>query len=76
MKALAWAGAWYSKNKRDGERRHFLYYNGVIALFITRREAREFIDRQYGYIRTRRDLRIEPFGWRLPRAVKVTIAPK
>lgn len=40
-------------------------------LFSTRREARAFIDREWGYIRTRRDLRSPPHNWRMPRAVRV-----
>jgi hypothetical protein len=71
----AWAGMWYSKNKLDGVTRHLLYHNGVIALFSTRTKAREFIERRYGYIRTRDDLKAEPHGWHVPTAVRVSITP-
>lgn len=42
-------------------------------LFRTRREARAYIERAYGYIRERRDLRGCPHHWRLPMAVRVTV---
>ncbi len=42
-------------------------------LFRTRAECRAWIDEHYGYIRTRADLRAEPHGWRMPRAVKVRV---
>lgn len=70
----AWAALWTSKNKFDGLTRHLIYENGVPALFSKRRFARNFIRAQYGYIATRADLRAEPHGWRLPVAVKVTVA--
>lgn len=71
----AWAGLWYSRNKLDGVTRHLLYFNGVIALFSTQRKAKEFIERKYGYIRTRKDLRNEPHGWRLPQPIRVSVTP-
>lgn len=71
----AWAGLWYSRNKLDGVTRHLLYFNGVIALFSTRRKAKEFIEQKYGYIRTRKDLRNEPHGWRLPQPIRVSVTP-
>jgi hypothetical protein len=72
--ALSWAGLWHSENKMDGVTEHFLYFDGIIALFPTRRKAREFIQREYGFIKTRRDLRTEPHGWRLPKAIRVSVA--
>jgi len=68
-----WAGEWYSHNRLDGITRHILYSNYLPALFRTRRECREFIKEEYGYIKDRDDLRKEPHGWRLPRAVKVQV---
>lgn len=68
-----WAAQWHSRNKIDGDRKHICYENGLPALFRTRREAREYINRKYGYIRTRPDLKEEPHGWRLPSAIKVEI---
>ena len=68
-----WAGEWYSKNHLDGITKHLLYENCLPVLFRTRREIREYIEKKYGYIKDRKDLRDEPHGWRLPRAVKVKL---
>ena len=71
--ANLWAAQWYSKNHLDGERRHILYRDCLPALFRTRRECRAFIKDRYGYIKEREDLRRQPHGWRLPRAIKVKV---
>ena len=69
-----WAGQWYSHNRLDGVRKHILYGNNCLpVLFGTRKECREYIEKNYGYIKNRKDLREEPHGWRLPRAIKVNI---
>lgn len=68
-----WAAEWNSKNYLDGDNRHIIYRDLLPALFRTRRECREFINDRYGYIRDRDDLRREPYGWRLPRAIKVKV---
>jgi hypothetical protein len=69
-----WAAEWHSKNIFDGEVRHFIYENRLPKLFCTRAECRKFIKDKYGYIKTRKDLRIEPHGWRLPVPVKVKVS--
>jgi hypothetical protein len=46
---------------------------GSFHLFRTRRECRAYIKVRYGYMWTRPDLRAEPFGWFLPRAVRVEV---
>ena len=69
-----WAGEWHSKNYLD-ECRHLLYENCLPVLFRTRQECRDYINRGYGYIRDRKDLRDEPHGWRIPRAIKVNVVP-
>jgi hypothetical protein len=68
-----WAAQWHSRTRMDGELKHFLYEDGIPVLFKTRREAREYINQRYGYIRDRIDLRQEPHGWRIPTALKVTL---
>ena len=68
-----WAGKWRSNNFLDGKREHILYENCLPRLFKTRREARAYISEKYGYIATRKDLRTEPHGWRVPVAVRVVI---
>jgi hypothetical protein len=73
MTTFFWAVQWRSKNKLDGESRHFCWEHADVRLYRTRREARMFIDQEYGYIRHRPDLRAEPHGWRMPRAVRVIV---
>ena len=69
----SWAVLWHSKSRLDGDRKHLMYENRTPALFKTRREARAWIDDRVGYIRGRADLRREPHGWRVPKAVRVTV---
>lgn len=45
----------------------------LVKLFASREAARSFAVTHYGYIRTRRDLRAEPHGWRKPAPVRVTV---
>jgi len=69
-----WAAEWRSNCLLDGETRYIIYDRGFLpVLFRTRRECREFIKERYGYIATRPDLQAEPYGWRVPRAIKVKI---
>lgn len=67
--ASAWALVW-----RDQGRDMIVRDNYIPALFRTRQAAREFAEREYGYIKRRPDLRIPPFCWRMPRPVVVTVA--
>jgi hypothetical protein len=76
-----WGVMWYSKNEMDGVRKHLMYtsqdyYTNIPLLFRTRREARKHITEKWGYIKDRKDLRVEPHGWRMPRAVKVECSYK
>jgi len=72
---LAWAVEWHSVNVLDGDRRHLVWDpHDRFHLFPTRRECRAYIEREFGYIREREDLRREPHGWRIPRAVRVTVS--
>jgi hypothetical protein len=64
-----WGVLWHSRNALDGDRQHLMHG----AIFETRREARAYIEAEYGYIRTRSDLRREPHGWHMPKAVRVSI---
>jgi len=69
-----WGACWQSKNKRDGYQECLLWErHKQLALFVTRREARAWIEKEFGYIKEREDLRREPHGWRMPIAVRVTI---
>lgn len=70
-----WAAEWRSVNRLDGDTRHWIYGGDVVPrLFRTRAECREFIEAEFGYIRDREDLRREPHGWRMPRAVMVVVS--
>lgn len=70
-------------NKLDGHKRWVQLWwwkapkqaNGmkVLALFDTRRECLAWIKEEYGYIAHRKDLRVEPHCWRVPRAKRVTV---
>jgi hypothetical protein len=70
---VRWAVQWYSRNRLDGTRKGWMWEDGGPLLFRSRREARAYVRQKYGYIATRHDLRTEPHGWRLPRAVKVSV---
>jgi hypothetical protein len=70
---MIWAAQWHSRNKLDGDNKHFLYEGYLPKLFRTRQQCRDYIKEKYGYISQRPDLRAEPHGWRLPQAVKVII---
>ena len=69
-----WAALWHSENALDGVREHLLHENCLPVLFRTRAEARQYIEKRYGYIKTRSDLREEPHCWRMPKPVRVSIA--
>jgi len=68
-----WTPEWHSNNKLDGVRRVLMWDCGEPLMFRTRRECREYIEQRWGYIKTRKDLRAEPHGWRLPKPVKTKI---
>lgn len=69
-----WGALWRSKNNLDGAREHLLRENLLPVMFTTRAEARAYIAEKYGYIKARKDLRCEPHGWRMPRAVPIIVS--
>lgn len=71
----AWAALWQSENKLNGKKRYIIHRDLLPALFKTRKQARDYIEKRYGYIRSRPDLQSEPHGWRMPKAIRVTITP-
>jgi hypothetical protein len=74
MTIIRWGAEWRQRNRLDGETRYLICRTDLMpALFRTRREARALIEREYGFIRHRPDLRAEPHGWRMPVAVRVEI---
>lgn len=72
---MLWGLMWNQKNKLEG-RTNFIIRdkNCLPRLFRSRKEARDFANEEFEYIKTRKDLRSEPHGWRMPRPVKVKIS--
>jgi len=70
-----WAVKWMSNNALDGKCEHLCLYkkNELIGVFRTRDEARKFRSEEYGYIKRRKDLRDEPYGWKFPKVVRVKV---
>ena len=69
-----WGAMWRSDNRLSGKTERLLWMNPKRpALFDTRREAREWIAKGFGYIKDRPDLRREPHGWKMPVPVRVRI---
>jgi hypothetical protein len=68
-----WGALWRSKNRREGRCEHLMFENYVPVFFLSKRDAREWIDKKWGYIRKRPDLQREPHGWKMPVPVRVTI---
>lgn len=68
-----WALQWYSKSKLDGIQTHIIMDNLLPKLFVTRSEARIWAKQRYGHIAKRRDLRADPYGWRVPKPIRVSI---
>lgn len=70
-----WGVQWRSDNHADGKERHLVWdYGPTPLLFKTRRAAQKYINEHYDYIRSRPDLRVEPFGWKMPIPIKVRVA--
>ena len=74
MRPTLWGLKWVSVNRLDGRREHIIYENCLPMIFTTRRAAREWADKKYGYIRGRLDLIGEPHGWRVPHPIKVKVS--
>lgn len=68
---IRWGAKWIQRGKWADE--HIMFENRLPVIFRTRKEAREWIDRRYGYIRERKDLHSEPHCWRMPVAVRVKV---
>jgi hypothetical protein len=66
-----WALLWQQRGPNAN--RHVMWQYGHPLLFATRKEARMYARKQYGYIRTRKDLRAPPHGWRMPKAIRVVV---
>jgi len=66
-----WGLLWVQRGDKAHER--LIYEDCLPALFRTRKAARAYAERRYGYIRHRRDLRSPPHEWRMPRPVRVAV---
>lgn len=62
-----------SDSRLDGKREFVMWEAGAPLLFHTRRAARVYIRERYGYIKDRPDLRAEPYGWKTPLAIRVSV---
>lgn len=71
---VLWGALWRSNSRLSGYRANLLNEDCLPALFRTRRAARDYIEKKYGYIRSRPDLRTEPHGWRMPIPVRVRVS--
>ena len=74
-RSTAWAPEWHSRNRLDGDQRYFMCEPKppYVRLFKTKRACRAWIRETHGYIAKGRDLRTEPHGWFMPKAVKVNV---
>ena len=73
MTTYRWGVEFRSASKTFGHDRWFTWAGAAPRLFWNRREAREYIAAHWGDLKTRPDLRAEPHGWRMPRAVRVAV---
>ena len=77
MKSQWWGILWRSENLHDGKQRHLMGDGSHLPRrFRTRAEARQHVREEYGYIATRKDLRVEPHGWRMPEIVRIEITAR
>ncbi len=83
---MVWGIQWRSCNKIDGKREYLLgclnkradnvppFVAGYSKMaFKSRKEAREYIKKNFGYIKNRSDLRAEPHGWKMPIPIKISV---
>ena len=68
---MTWAVLWRSENNRNGKSRYLIRRNRIPVLFVTRQQARDWIEEHYGYIRNDPSLRVEPHGWQMPIPTKI-----
>jgi hypothetical protein len=78
-----WGIQWHSKNLLDGRTEHLCGRARIdghpaisgykIMVFASRKDARDYLKTEFGYIAKRSDLKTEPHGWEVPRVVKVKV---
>ena len=74
IKAKAWGVLWRVHTKAAGEILSIIYAEtGTPVLFKSKRLAKEWIRQNHASVAQRKDLRAEPYGWRMPVPVRVSI---
>jgi len=74
IKAKAWGVLWRVNTKASGKILSIMYAEtGTPVLFRTKRLAKEWIRQNHASVAQRKDLRAEPYGWRMPIPVRVNI---
>lgn len=68
-----WIALWREDSRLDGHKEHPINEACRPLLFDSRADARAWIAERYGYLRDRPDLRAEPHGWKMPKAVRATV---
>lgn len=73
LECTRWGLMWRSFNQIECLTLALMFDDGLPLLFKTRAEARAFANKEYGYIRERKDLQTEPHGWKVPLPIRVRI---
>lgn len=71
VSAARWSVRWHQAGAHPDE--HIVYENCMPVMFRTRAEARSWIEKKFGYIRQREDLRSFPYQWRIPTPIRVQV---
>lgn len=66
-----WGILWRQENKLDGKTEHIYFQGGFPILCYTRKQAQARKQELLGYIAERKDLQREPYGWKIPKVVKI-----
>lgn len=74
MRGIRWGIQWHSQNSLDGDSKFFIWNSPTEPiLFLTRKEAREYVKQKFSYIKERPDLQREPHGWKTPQVKRVKV---
>lgn len=53
-----------------------MWKNCYPLLFVTKKQAKEYADKEWGYLRKREDIRRAPHFWRMPKIIRITLSMK
>lgn len=72
---MLWGIVHVTKGGIDGDTERLMYSNPRDGwlIFRTKRECKAYIDNYWSYYKTSKDLRAYPYGYRLPKPVKIEI---